>query len=100
MPATVSQAFNLAGSRGIGSFAINPLTPLNSFNLGQIVLTYNVFDADPNNPAANLLQVDQVGSTNAEIFATDTPPDLTPEPATFFTAFTALAFVVFRVRRS
>ena len=99
MPSTVSQAFNLAGSTGVGSFAIAPLAPMNSFNLGQIVLTYNVFDADPNNPAAKLLQVDQIVSANAEIFVTDTPPVSTPEPATFCGGFAALAVALLRVRR-
>ena len=94
LPSTVSQAFNLAGSTGVGSFTIDPLVPLNSFNLGQIVLTYNVFDADPNNFAANLLSVDQIVSAETEIFATD------PEPGTFFVGFAVLALALVRSRRA
>jgi hypothetical protein len=44
---SVTQAY-LAGTTGVGSFAIAPGAVIGSSVVGNIVLTYNTFDNDPN----------------------------------------------------
>ena len=78
-PATVAQAFDPIAFTGIGSFAIDPGAPIGAADVGTIVLTYNVFDADPNDPGANTLATDQVLTAVANVEVASS----TPEPATF-----------------
>jgi len=78
-PATVGQSFNPTAFTGIGSFAIDAGAPIGAADVGAIVLTYDVFDADPNDPGANKLATDQVLTADSSVEVASS----TPEPATF-----------------
>jgi hypothetical protein len=78
-PATVAQPFDPIALTGIGSFVIDAGAPIGAADVGTIVLTYNVFDADPNDPGANTLATDQVLTAVANVEVASS----TPEPATF-----------------
>ena len=79
-PSTVSEPyeFDMMAKTGVGNFAINPGALPGDTNSGQIVLTYNVFDQDPNNGGMELFD-DQVLTANASVTVTAAT---TPEPAT------------------
>jgi len=82
-PDTVSQNFDPTLLTGIGSFDIAPTAPFSAEDVGQIVLTYDVYDADPNtSPDANLLFTDLVLTANATVTVEE--PATTPEPGSFF----------------
>ena len=82
-PSTVSQNFDPNAMTGVGSFAI---TALDGGDQGQIVLTYELFDLDPNDPNAMPLDngQEQVLSANASV-------TVTPEPGTAGLMVAALA---------
>src|SRR5579863_8265210 len=54
-PSSVSQNFDPIALTGIGSFAINSNAPAGAGDLGQIVLTYDLWSLDPSDPNAALL---------------------------------------------
>ncbi|MGA2770386.1 MAG: PEP-CTERM sorting domain-containing protein [Bryobacteraceae bacterium] len=78
-PATVEQPFDPIAVTGIGSFAIDPGAAIGAADIGAIVLTYNVFDEDPNDSGANKLATDQVLTADASVEVASP----SPEPATF-----------------
>ena len=92
-PGTASQNFDPVLLTGIGSFDIAPTEPFSAEDVGEIVLTYDVYDADPNtSPGADLLATDLVLAANAAVTVEE--PATTPEPGSFFLvagAFPALA---------
>jgi hypothetical protein len=79
-PSIVSQNFDVLAHTGIGSFEISPDVPAGASDVGQIVLTYNLTDLDPNDPNAQLLGTDLMLSANAAV--TVSAPIPTPEPPT------------------
>jgi hypothetical protein len=80
LPDTVSQSFDPNSLTGVGSFSVSPSALLFSADIGQIVLTYNVFAADPNGPDGGnpLNSSDLVLAANATV-SVDLPVS-TPEP--------------------
>jgi hypothetical protein len=82
-PTSVSQDFDPILMTGVGSFVIDP--GASGGDAGQIVLTYNVTDLDPNDPNAVTLGTDLVLSANASVNVS------TPEPGTAGLIFLALA---------
>jgi len=76
----VSQPYDPLAMTGLGSFAIFKNAPAGG-DAGTIVLTYDVYDADPFSGSANLILSDQQVSTHAsvEVQPTTTP---VPEPGT------------------
>ena len=90
LPSLVSQTFDPVQLTGIGSFEFTPgLGP--SIDYGQIVLTYNLFDSDPNGASAAFLS-SGVLAANASV-ATQTP-----EPSYAWPFFAAMALLVFQKR--
>jgi hypothetical protein len=94
-PSTASQNFDPVGLTGIGSFTIANGASIGAGDQGQIVLTYNVTDFDPNNPNAVSLGTDLVLSADASV--TVTGGAVAPEPGT--AGLMALALVGFAFRR-
>lgn len=88
LPSSVAQAFHLPAHQGVGSFAFNPSAPVFAFDDGKIVLTYNVFDADPNSGAANLLFTGLTVSANTMIFVD------APEPSKTLSAMLGLVLLI------
>ena len=76
-PSSKTQTFDAIADTGIGSFAIGPGASAGDSDVGQIVLTYNLTDLDPNDPNAIVLGTDLVLSANTSVTVTGTP-----EPAT------------------
>jgi hypothetical protein len=76
---SATQDFDPILFKGVGSFAIDPGAPLQTTDFGQLVLTYDVYTADPNEPdsGAILLFSDLTLSQNASVTAG------VPEPGTF-----------------
>ena len=95
-PDTASQAFDPTLLTGIGSFSVSPSATLTAEDVGQIVLTYDVYDADPNTTAgANQLFSDLVLAADASVTVGGSA---VPEPGTFFPAAGAfLGFAVWRI---
>ena len=89
LPSLVSQTFDPVLLTGIGSFEFFPgLGPIIEF--GQIVLTYSLYDSDPNGVNAHLLSSDVVLAANASV-ATQTP-----EPSYALPLCAAVALLVFQ----
>ena len=88
-PSSVSQSFDQVAMTGIGSFVISALDLVNSGDVGQIVLTYDLTSLDPNDPNAVSLGTDLVLSANAS--ATVTGSSSVPEPGTAGLMAAALA---------
>jgi hypothetical protein len=86
-----SQAFNSSLLTGLGSFAIDLSASNLAMDSGQIILTYNVFDGNPNNPGVNLLLTDLTLSANASVTVDSST---VPEPGTLILVGMALtAFI-------
>jgi hypothetical protein len=98
LPSTVSQAFNLALRSGIGSLAIDPGLPVPFTESGFIVLTYSVFDIDPNLPGAIQYGFDQVLSAEANISVQVQGSSQVPEPSTWMTVVVG-GMAAFALRR-
>lgn len=86
---SVTQPFNAAAHEGVGSFRISPSAIPGATDVGEIVLTYNEYDADPILGPFNLLASDQVLGANAGV--TVTGSIVVPEPATAALVAVALA---------
>jgi hypothetical protein len=87
-----SQPYNPASNMGLGSFTIAPGAANGSSVAGNILLTYNTFDADPNN-GGNQIGFNDAISAAASVTAV-------PEPATLGLAAFALAGLgALRLRR-
>ena len=85
----VSQIYNPGANLGLGSFTI---APGGGTVLGNILLTYNTFDDDPNN-GGNQIGFNDAISVGASVSAV-------PEPATFVLAALSLALLYPRKNRS
>jgi hypothetical protein len=97
-PATVAQPFDPIALTGIGSFVIDPGAPIGAVDVGAIVLTYDVFNADPNDLGAKKLATDQVLTADASVEVGNS----SPEPATFGIfglGLAGLAAIAWRGRR-
>jgi hypothetical protein len=79
LPATVEQPFDPTLYTGVGSFAIDPGAPIGAADIGAIVLTYDVFNEDPDDSGANKLLTDQLLTADASVEVVNS----IPEPATF-----------------
>ena len=101
LPETVSQAFDAVLFRGVGSFDIAPGATMFTSNFGQIVLTYNVFDADPNSPAgANEIFTGQTMTASAFVNVDrDLVSTQVPEPSALALASAGLA-LLWKARRN
>jgi hypothetical protein len=75
-PATVSQLFNITAQTGIGSFTIDPGAGIGT-DSGEIVLSYFVWDLDPNDDDA--IKLDNGG---VQYMWATASVDVVPEPAT------------------
>jgi len=83
-PDTASQGFDSGLLTGVGSFAVSSSASLSAEDLGKIVLTYDVYDADPNTSTdANQLFTDLVLTANASVTVGAATVNL-PEPGSFF----------------
>jgi hypothetical protein len=90
---SASQPYNPGSNMGLGSFHINPAAANGSSVVGNILLTYNTFDADPNNGG------NQIGFNNA-ISAPASVTAIAPEPATLgLVGFALAALGVLKLRR-
>ena len=95
---SASQVFDANAFTGIGSFRINPGAPLSFIEAGQLVLTYNICDADPS-AGGNCFASDFV-STNATLGVNGIPAvSATPEPALVVPVGAALILILARRRR-
>jgi hypothetical protein len=94
-PGTASQSFDPTFLTGVGAFAVSPSAPVSAGDIGEIVLTYDVYDADPNtSPGANRLFSDLVLSANASVTVEAVS---TPEPGSFFPAAVFLGIAALRI---
>lgn len=82
---SVSQPYDPGNNQGMGSFAVG-----SSSVTGNILVTYNTFDADPNN-GGNQIGFNDAISALASVTV--------PEPATWGFAAMALAAAALRLRR-
>jgi hypothetical protein len=97
-PDTVSQSFDPIAMTGVGNFVINALDLVNSGDTGQIVLTYELYNLDPNDPNAVPLDngQEQVLSANASVTVTGSS---VPEPGTAGLMAAALAGLAVGLRK-
>jgi hypothetical protein len=92
---SVSQSFDPVALMGVGSFVINGGASVGASDAGEIVLTYNLSDLDPNDPnydpSVDLLATDLqlTANTNITVSGPAGPPGL-PEPGTAWLAFGVL----------
>lgn len=79
---SVSQTFDPVNLTGVGSFTINPTANPGDSATGQIVLTYDLFSVDPNDPSfdpdADLISTDNILSADASVVVAGT--SAVPEP--------------------
>jgi len=84
--ASVSQSFNLATLTGVGSFQLNAGVTLGQSEIGEIVLTYDQYNVDPNdptfNPVMDTISVGNVITTDASVNVGGAAT--VPEPASIF----------------
>jgi hypothetical protein len=92
-PSSAQQAFDRNSRRGVGSFTFERPGK----ETGEIVLTYNMFDLNPNDPRSSLLATDLILRASAGVEGTGAP---VPEPATAALMGAAWAVLAGRVRRS
>jgi PEP-CTERM motif len=94
---SVTQTFNLAVKTGVGSFRINPAAVAGNSAVGQIVVTYDLFNLSPNDPAFNPAL--NTVSTGNRLTAPGsvTVAAATPEPATL--GLVGFAFVAWAAAR-
>ena len=90
---SVSQPYAPLSLMGLGSFLIAPGAIAGSSVVGNILLTYNVFDGDPNGNGAQI-GFNQAISSAASVTVTG---GAVPEPATW--GLSGIALVGFGVRR-
>jgi len=96
-PDTASQSFDTTLHTGVGAFDVSPSATV-SEDIGEIVLTYDVYDADPNTSrGANRLFSDLVLSANASVTVEAVS---TPEPGSFFPAAVFLGIAALRISSS
>lgn len=80
---SVTQAFDSIALTGIGSFLINAAAQPGDNVIGQIVLTYDLFNVSPNdpnfNPIADNISNGNLLTANASV---SVPTTATPEPGT------------------
>lgn len=95
---TVAQAFNLSLSTGLGSFLINPGSTPGQGVTGQVVVTYDLYSVDPNdpnfNPGLDTISVGNLLTANASVTAA-----VVPEPTSLLMLGSGLAGTSYFLRR-
>jgi len=85
---SLSENFDPIGlTSGVGYFEIDPNAASSSSDAGQIVLTYDGFDGDPNSDSTNQVLFSVPLAADASVTV------VTPEPATWALLATALAIL-------
>lgn len=81
----VTQTFSATLATGVGSFSITSGEPVAATDVGQIVLTYDLYSVDPNSggfdPIADLLSAGNFLTAPASVSVTPIPVTTMPEPA-------------------
>jgi hypothetical protein len=81
----VTQAFSASLATGVGSFSITPGEPVGATNVGQLVLTYDLYSVDPNSgtfdPIADLVSAGNFLMAPASVSVASIPVTTMPEPA-------------------
>jgi hypothetical protein len=90
---SVSQIYAPSSNLGLGSFIISPGAAIGSSVVGNILLTYNTFDADPN-AGGNQIGFNDAISARASV--TTITESTLPEPTTWGLAGIGLAGLVAR----
>jgi hypothetical protein len=90
-PSSVSQSFDPILLTGVGGFDIDGGAPVGAGDVGELVLTYDLTNLDPNDPNAVSLGTDLVLSANASVTVTGGG---VPEPGTAGLMLVALAGLV------
>jgi hypothetical protein len=84
--ASVSQSLNLATLTGVGSFQLNAGVTPGQSEIGKIVLTYDLYNVDPNdptfNPVPDTISVGNLITTDASVSVAGSAT--VPEPASIF----------------
>jgi PEP-CTERM motif-containing protein len=86
---TWSQTFDPVLQTGIGSYTIDPSTPLFATDTGEITIFYDLYDASPID-GGNLVSS---GSISAEFSVTAADEAQTPEPGSWVLAAIGLALI-------
>ena len=97
---TSAQSFDASTNSGVGEYGIDPSATTGQSDIGSIVITYDLFTADPFGPNCNFCQDggDMELTAAAEVQVTG-PSSAVPEPGTLaFLGFTFAALVVRRAR--
>jgi len=94
---TVSQIFDPLSNLGMGSFSIAPGASIGSVILGNILVTYNTFDADPNLGGNQIGFNDAISAAASVSVASATT---VPEPATFEFFGIALVAIIIRLAQA
>ena len=91
-----AQPFDATMQLGIGSFAIDPGTPLGSVASGQIVLTYDLFSRSP---LDTLFNPDTDTLANGNVLTAFSSISAVPEPETWSIMLTGVVVLGLRMRR-
>jgi hypothetical protein len=96
----VSQVFNLYAGTGIGSFTINAGEPVGATDVGQLVVTYDLYSVDPNSstfdPTVDLVSAGNFLEAPASVLVAPGAPE--PSSGTLM-AFLGGALVLFARRK-
>lgn len=101
-PASVTQVFDAVAHTGVGSFTIDPAAPMLDKAVGSIILTYDVYNRDVNDPFFNPDPVADGGDLLAKgvQVSQSAQVNVVPEPACFLLAGPALLLLFRRKQRA
>jgi hypothetical protein len=81
---TVTEPFDAATSSGVGQFIINADAAIGDTNVGQLVVTYDLYDVDPLsaafNPTTDLISAGNFLTATAAVTVSN-PVNVSPEPS-------------------